>query len=93
MIGYLRALALISARRALGHSLEPRAPPQQPFSSTSRDQRGDSAGDQVDSTIEGRIVLEKVAVLENRMRYQIEKLLKAAEQSTSADAVINGMIL
>jgi U3 small nucleolar ribonucleoprotein protein LCP5 len=70
--------------------MKTRSPPQQPFSSTSRDPRGDSAGDQVDTTIESRIVLEKVAVLENRMRYQIEKLLKAAEQSTSAEAIVNG---
>ena len=40
--------------------------------------------------VEGRIVLEKVDALESRMRYQIEKLLKTAEQAEDADLVTNG---
>ncbi|KAJ2931325.1 hypothetical protein H1R20_g5652, partial [Candolleomyces eurysporus] len=39
--------------------------------------------------VEGRIVLEKVDALESRMRYQIEKLLKTAEQAEDADLVTN----
>jgi len=91
MIAYLRSLAIVSARRALGHSLEERAQPQQPFSSLLRDARGSNPGDHVDSMIENRMVLEKVAALEGRMRYQIEKLLKTAQQpaATSVDAVVN----
>jgi U3 small nucleolar ribonucleoprotein protein LCP5 len=43
----------------------------------------------VDSLIEGRVVLEKIKVLEGRMKYQIEKLVKAAEQKAiSADGTI-----
>jgi len=42
--------------------------------------------------IEGRIALEKIKILEGRMRYQIEKLVKAAEETPSANQnVINGM--
>ncbi|EAU88601.2 hypothetical protein CC1G_04307 [Coprinopsis cinerea okayama7 len=89
LIAYVRSLALISARRALGHTLGSRSKPEQPFSALNRDARGKDAGDQVDATIENRIVLEKISALENRMRYQIEKLLKTVEQSTSAEAVVN----
>jgi U3 small nucleolar ribonucleoprotein protein LCP5 len=35
--------------------------------------------------IEGRVVLEKIKVLENRMRYQIEKLVRVAEDSLSTN--------
>ena len=90
LISYLRSLALLSARRALGHSLEHRKQPSLPFSDAGRDQRGSSSGDLVDSMVEGRIVLEKVDALESRMRYQIEKLLKTAEQAEDADLVTNG---
>ena len=67
-----------------------RQQPSLPFSDANRDQRGSSAGDLVDSMVEGRIVLEKVDALESRMRYQIEKLLKTAEQAEDADLVTNG---
>ena len=46
------------------------------------------AGDLVDSMIEGRIVLEKINVLEGRMRYQIEKLVRAAEDTSQG--VVDG---
>lgn len=91
MISYLRSLALLSARRALGHSLQDRSQPTLPFSDIGRDERGHGSGDLVDSMIEGRVVLEKADALESRMRYQIEKLLKTAEQ-TDGDAVTNGML-
>lgn len=32
--------------------------------------------------IESRLVLEKIKVLETKMRYQIEKLVRVAEEST-----------
>lgn len=70
--------------------MDVRSQPTLPFSDLGRDRRGDGAGDLVDSMIEGRIVLEKADALESRMRYQIEKLLKTAEQSADADLVTNG---
>jgi len=91
LISYLRSLALLSARRALGHSLQERKQPSLPFSDPSRDERGSGSGDLVDSMVEGRVVLEKVEALETRMRYQIEKLLKTAEQPDDTAAVTNGM--
>ena len=42
--------------------------------------------------IEGRIVLEKIKVLEGRMRYQIEKLVRVADENPeAAKNVTNGM--
>ncbi|TFK29828.1 hypothetical protein FA15DRAFT_663101 [Coprinopsis marcescibilis] len=87
LISYLRSLALISARRALGHTLNERSQTLQVFSALSREPRGNDLGDQIDSTIEGRIILEKIGALESRMRYQIGKLLKSAEDSSTAEAV------
>jgi U3 small nucleolar ribonucleoprotein protein LCP5 len=40
--------------------------------------------------IEGRIVLEKIKLLESKMRYQIEKLVQLAVDEPSGDKVING---
>jgi len=47
----------------------------------------------VDSMVEGRVVLEKIKVLEGRMRYQIEKLVRVAEAepSSSSQNVIDGI--
>ena len=88
----MQSLLLVSSRRALGHSLKGRTPPSLPFSTSERDARGSSPGDLVDTMIEGRIALEKIKILEGRMRYQIEKLVKAAEETPSANQnVINGM--
>jgi U3 small nucleolar ribonucleoprotein protein LCP5 len=89
LLSYLQSLTILTARRALGHSLGERSPPAEPFSSVERGCRGSNAGDLVDSMVEGRIVLEKVKVLENRMRYQIEKLVKLA-QSEPSSAVVDG---
>lgn len=72
MLSYLQSLSLITARRAIGHSLTDRSPPDAPFSAKNRPARGTGAGDRVDATIEARIVLEKVKVLEGRMKYQID---------------------
>ncbi|KAG6330890.1 hypothetical protein ID866_8200, partial [Astraeus odoratus] len=82
ILAYLQSLVLLSARRAVGDSMEDRTPPSQPFSTADRSIRGSKVGDLVDSMIEGRIVLEKVKVLESRMRYQIEKLVRVAEDSS-----------
>lgn len=40
--------------------------------------------------IEGRIVLEKIKLLESKMRYQIEKLVQLAVDEPSDEKVING---
>ncbi|CAA7271806.1 unnamed protein product [Cyclocybe aegerita] len=86
LLSYLRSLVLVSSRRVLGDSLSERSSPSQPFSTKDRDSRGSRAGDMVDSMIENRIVLEKVGALESKMRYQIEKLVRAADEPTqSAD--------
>ncbi|KIK54553.1 hypothetical protein GYMLUDRAFT_77068 [Collybiopsis luxurians FD-317 M1] len=86
LLSYLQSLLLVSTRRAIGHSLSARDSPAEPFSDTQRGPRGAGPGDLVDQMIEGRIVLEKVKALEGRMRYQIEKLVKAAQQNGKTDA-------
>lgn len=92
MVSYLQSLVLLSARRALGDSLAERTPPTEPFSSTSRGTRGSGAGDRVDSMIEGRVTLEKIKALESKMKYQIEKLVRVAEESAeAAKNAVNGM--
>jgi hypothetical protein len=40
--------------------------------------------------IEGRVVLEKIKLLESKMRYQIEKLVQLAAVGPSDEKVING---
>lgn len=93
LLSYLQSLVLVSSHRALGHTLDDRSPPAQPFSSVDRDARGSGAGDLVDSLVEGRVVLEKIKVLEGRMRYQIEKLVRVAEEAplSSGQNVIDGI--
>lgn len=93
LLSYLQSLVLVSARRATGDSLTERTPVSSPFSAVDRDARGSGAGDLVDSMIEGRIVLEKIKVLESRMRYQIEKLVRVAEEASSGKDVADGMFL
>ena len=90
MLSYLQSLVLLSAHRAVGHSLSERTPPHESFSNADRSQRGDGAGDRVDSMIEGRVVLEKIKVLEERMKYQIDKLVRVAEENEKAVDVVNG---
>jgi len=43
--------------------------------------------------IEGRIVLEKIKLLESKMQYQIEKLVQLSVEEPSDDKVINGQPL
>ena len=82
LLFYLQSLVLVAARRTLGDSLAARSNPPQSFSSISRSVRGNHSGDLVDSIIENRIVLEKIELLESRMRYQIEKLVRIADEPT-----------
>ncbi|KAI6129093.1 hypothetical protein EV401DRAFT_1853075 [Pisolithus croceorrhizus] len=84
MLSYIQSLVLLCARRAVGDPMEDRTPPSNPFSTTDRDSRGSGIGDLVDSMIEGRVVLEKIRVMESRMRYQIEKLVRMADESPKA---------
>ncbi|KAI8999029.1 hypothetical protein BD414DRAFT_142195 [Trametes punicea] len=85
MLSYLQSLTLITARRAIGHSLGERSPPDALFGAKDRPPRGAGAGDRVDAAIEARVVLEKVKVLEGRMKYQVDKLVRIAEEGDSAD--------
>ncbi|KAG8871431.1 hypothetical protein FRB97_008702 [Tulasnella sp. 331] len=80
LLSYLQSLTLLSAHRILGHTLVDRTAPAQAFSSTSRTARGSDAGDLVDSLVEGRAILEKAKTLENKMRYQIDKLVRMAKE-------------
>lgn len=90
MLSYLQAATLLIAHRGLGHSLAGRSPPDIPFASSSRPARGDQAGDLVDHTVEDRLVLEKIKVLEGRMKYQIEKLVRAATENQTAQNILSG---
>ncbi|KAF7359272.1 hypothetical protein MSAN_01269600 [Mycena sanguinolenta] len=90
LLSYMQSLVLLSAHRALGHTISERSPPTQPFSDPQRSARGADAGDLVDGMVTGRVVLEKVRLLEGRMRYQIEKLVRAAQAPESApDAAVD----
>jgi U3 small nucleolar ribonucleoprotein protein LCP5 len=95
MLSYLHSLTLVSSRKALGHSLNERTSPKKKFTNSEREERGANAGDLVDTMIEGRVILEKVKALEGRMRYQIEKLVKAAqrEQDKKTDVVDGSFFL
>jgi U3 small nucleolar ribonucleoprotein protein LCP5 len=83
LLSYLRSLILVSSGRALGNDLNGRSTPTQPFSTKDRDARGSQMGDLVDSMIENRTVLEKIDVLEAKMRYQIDKLVRIAEEPST----------
>ncbi|KAF9483881.1 hypothetical protein BDN70DRAFT_798866 [Pholiota conissans] len=87
LLSYLQSLVLVAARRVVGDSLGERSPPGHPFGAKERDARGSHAGDLVDSMIENRIVLEKVEVLESKMRYQIEKLVRIADEPAQTKTV------
>ncbi|KAH7927081.1 hypothetical protein BV22DRAFT_1007682 [Leucogyrophana mollusca] len=89
LLSYMQSLVLLSARRAAGDSLIERTKASLPFSSAGRGARGDAPGDLVDSMIEGRVVLEKIKVLESRMRYQIEKLVRVADEPSSSQNVVD----
>lgn len=80
MLQYLQNAVLLSAHRALGHSLSDRTPASEPFSDPQRGTRGSGAGDRVDALIESRLVLEKVKLMEGKMKYQIDKLVRTAQE-------------
>ena len=90
MLSYLQSATLLIAHRGLGHSLADHSPPSVPFASSSRSARGDRAGDLVDHMVENRLVLEKIKVLEGRMKYQIEKLVRVATEKQTAQSVLSG---
>ncbi|KDN51782.1 hypothetical protein RSAG8_00330, partial [Rhizoctonia solani AG-8 WAC10335] len=81
MLSYIHSLALLPSHRVLGHSLLDRAPPSDPFGALDRPARGSDAGDLVDTMVEDRIILEKTKALEARMKYQIDKLVRLAQDS------------
>lgn len=81
LLSYLNSLSLSIARRAVGHSLSSRVPPAQTISVLDRNGRGNGAGDLVDAMIEHRAIFEKMKTLETRMRYQINKLLRLAQET------------
>ncbi|KAF8333957.1 uncharacterized protein EI90DRAFT_3288255 [Cantharellus anzutake] len=83
LLSYLQSLVLISAHRVLGHSLLSRDPPPTSFDDPERRARGSGAGDLVDSAVEARAVLEKSKVLEFRLKYQIQKLVRLAQDATA----------
>ncbi|KAI0261052.1 hypothetical protein BC834DRAFT_897811 [Gloeopeniophorella convolvens] len=90
LLSYMQSLVLLHSHRVLGHTLAARSPPSEPFNSTKRSRRGTDAGDLVDSMIEDRIVLEKIKILESKMRYQIEKLVRLAAEEPSDEKAVNG---
>jgi U3 small nucleolar ribonucleoprotein protein LCP5 len=93
LLSYMQSLVLLQSHRVLGLSLTTRSPPPEPFNSSERGRRGANAGDLVDAMIEGRVVLEKVKLLESKMRYQIEKLVQLAAEEPSDNKVVNGQLL
>src|SRR5258708_2551493 len=85
LLSYLESLVLMSAHRVLGHSLLSRDPPTSGFDDPERRARGVEGGDLVDSAIEARAVLEKTKTLELRLKYQIQKLVRLAEDANVAN--------
>ncbi|CCL98484.1 uncharacterized protein FIBRA_00482 [Fibroporia radiculosa] len=91
ILSYLQFLTLVSSRRAEGDSLVERSLPASSFSAPERGLRGSGAGDRIDVMVEARVVLEKIKVLEGRTRYEIDKLVRVAEEAPSAaQNVVNG---
>ncbi|EJU05854.1 hypothetical protein DACRYDRAFT_75263 [Dacryopinax primogenitus] len=79
MLSYMHSLVLLTSHKLLGHTLKSRTSPPELFSDPKRCARGTGAGDLVDDLIEGRVVLEKIRLLEGKLKYQIDKLVKAAD--------------
>ena len=92
LLSYLQSLIVVSAHKVIGHTLTDRSPPAEAFSDPKRSARGADAGDAVDSMVEGRIILEKVKVLEGKMKYQIDKLIKVATEPVSEEKALEGDI-
>ncbi|KIJ44197.1 hypothetical protein M422DRAFT_47316 [Sphaerobolus stellatus SS14] len=83
VLSYAQSLTLLAAHRLVGHSLKSRTRPPEPFMASQRSVRGSEGGDLVDTVIEDRLVLDKVKQLESKMRYQIEKLVRLAEEDAA----------
>jgi len=92
MLSYIHAVTLLSAQRVLGRSLDSRSRPHQSFGDRDREDRGHEGGDLVDSLSEGRVILDKVKALELRMRYQIEKLMRLAEEPGATSKIVEGTV-
>jgi U3 small nucleolar ribonucleoprotein protein LCP5 len=92
MISYIHAATLLSAQRVLGRSLHSRSLPHQSFGDRDREVRGNEGGDLVDSLSEGRVILDKVKALELRMRYQVEKLMRLAEEPEATPKIAEGNV-
>jgi U3 small nucleolar ribonucleoprotein protein LCP5 len=92
MLSYLHSLSLLGAHRVLGHAFSEHEPPTLNFSESQREIRGAHSGDLVDAMVEDRVVLEKIKAMESRMKYQIDKLLRMAdEESKPITDVTDGM--
>jgi len=87
MLSYVHSLTLLGAHRVLGHSLKQREPPAAKFSEAERAKRGANAGDLVDALVQDRLVLEKVKGMEGRMKYQIDKLLRMADEEAKTGTI------
>ncbi|KAF8515864.1 hypothetical protein JB92DRAFT_3142726 [Gautieria morchelliformis] len=87
LLSYVQALSLLTAHRVLGHSLSSRSRPSQSFTISIREARGSAAGDLVDTLVEDQIIMDKVKQLESKMRYQIEKLVRMAEEDAARTEV------
>lgn len=73
LLSYLQSLALLAAHRALGHSL------------AERTGEGNShAGNVVDTLVKERVFLERARVLEGRMKYQIDKLVRLVQEDEAS---------
>lgn len=94
MVQYLQSLVLLSAHRILGNSMDERSPPAEPFSDPNRGPRGTGGGDMVDAATESRLVLEKIMLMEDKMKHQIDKLIQAAnEEPESSEKSPNGQVV
>lgn len=95
MLSYMQSLALLSAHRVLGHTLADKSSTQRKsFTNAERGPQGTQPGDLVELMVENRVVLEKVKALESKMQYQIEKLVRLAEENPEANKdVVDGMTL
>lgn len=87
MLSYLHSLTLLGAHRLVGHSLKERNLPSAPFSEAERETRGADAGDLVDALVQDRVVLEKIKAMETRMKYQIDKLLRMADDEAKTGSL------
>ncbi|KAL4253992.1 hypothetical protein ABKN59_003054 [Abortiporus biennis] len=89
MLQYLQNLVLLCAHRVKGNPLTERTRPTEPFSDPERGPRGSAAGDRIDALLEEKVILQKIRAMEGKMKYQIEKLIKAAQEPVEGRDVTN----